>query len=162
MKKGFTLFEILIVIILISILYLFAINSFTHKSSTSKIANILNMKTNLLKSKFQNKIEIKCFDDFNCYVYVDDKIQEEKFVQLFSDTPNVYEYDKNLLRIEFESNVIFKYKCTNDNKCSEMIVEYNDKMYILNNILQKVKIVKDIEEVDNHFNNPIQEIKDAF
>ena len=178
-KKTFTLFEIIISIILVSIIYSFAINSFsTKKKIKSDDVTIFNLKEKLLKYGKENEmgdnITIKCIrDDFSCYLFIDDdKIPlEDKIKPFFLDTPTIYKYNKELEKIDFldleleqleRYEVIFKYSCKKNKKCSEFIVETENMIYIFNDIKKKPDTIKYISDIDDYFELKVEEVKDAF
>jgi prepilin-type N-terminal cleavage/methylation domain-containing protein len=173
LKKGFTLVEIIIVIILISILYLFAINKFDNISTIkSTKVSLNNLKETLLSYNFDSKIEIKCInDDLSCMMFIDDQIQDIKIESLFESMPSVYTYNKNPDRIEFldldleqlqRYTIIFEYSCTSDQRCSEIIVETNEKTYIFNNMNRYPVSVEYFNDINDYFEKKITEVKDAF
>jgi prepilin-type N-terminal cleavage/methylation domain-containing protein len=173
LKKAFTLFEIMITIILISILYIFAINNFSKGLSFGQNnINFENLKTKLISYEFDDKITIKCIeDDFSCFVFVDDQIQDSKIKPFFKDIPTIYNYSKDLERIELldleleqlqNYNVVFEYSCTKEQRCDEMIVEMPNKIYIFNDIHKGPIVVQNLSDVDEYFESKIREVKDAF
>ncbi len=163
----------MIVIILISILYLFAINSFKNKSfGNSSDITLYNLKKKLLNRDYSKDIIIKCVDEtFDCYVFIDGVLQDEKIKGLFEKKPDVYKYNSNLDKIDFldlelerleRFEVVFEYKCKKNNKCSELIVETKNKVFIFNDIFQQPKTIKYIGDIEEYFNKNIEEVKDAF
>ncbi|MEA3314874.1 MAG: hypothetical protein U9Q30_03335 [Campylobacterota bacterium] len=174
-KKGaFTLFEIMIVIIITIVLYSFAINSFTKKSnSLDDKVTLLNLKEMLLKYDFDNIITIQCNnEDLSCMVFIDGTLQEDiKISNLFNDIPTIYKHNKELDKIEYPDlnledmqsyQIIFKYSCRDDRKCDEFIVEDTNKIYIFNDINMKPIVYNYISDVDDYFDSKIEEVKDAF
>ena len=175
MKKlqGFTLFELVISIILISIIYGFAINSFQgNTKKTTKGITLKTLKKELLSFEYENEIKIYCAEkDLSCFLFIDDEMQKEKINDLFLKEPIVYKYEKNLDRKEFNPlelekletfSIVFEYACNKNNKCSELIVFEEERGYIFNDIHSTPIIVKSISEIDDYFEDIIQEVKDAF
>ncbi|MEA3383983.1 MAG: hypothetical protein U9Q20_04840 [Campylobacterota bacterium] len=176
-KRSFTLFEIIISIILISIIYLFAINSFTSKQkSLSKDINLDNIKSKLLNYQFENTITIKCIeDDYSCFVFIDDsKVPlKERVEKLFSEIPNVYRYNKDLDKIDFldleleqlqRYEVIFEFSCNKNRKCSELVVENaeDNQLYVFNDIYRKPIKLEHLNDLVDLIEKNEQEVKDAF
>jgi len=170
--KGFTLFEIIISIILVSILYAFAINSF-HSSNQQKTKMTLStLKKELLATDYENEVKLYCIEkDLSCFLFVDGELQKQKIEGLFKSEPLVYEYNKELEVVDFNSleleklqsyDVVFEYSCNTNRKCTESIVFENEKGYIFNDIYMQPKIVNSMNEIENYFEEPIQEVKDAF
>jgi len=172
-KRAVTLFEIILAIILVGIIYSFALSSFTNKKiiNTDNIT-LVNLKQKLLDYDYENNIAIKCIaDDFECFIFVDNILQKETITTLFKNKPTVYEYDNKLNEKEFSPleleklqryDIVFQYSCNKYKQCTEQIVEYNDKVYIYNDIHKKPIIIKYLNDIDIYFQDKINEVKDAF
>jgi len=172
-SKGFTLLEIIISIILVSILYLFAINNFSVNTGKEKDnINFHTLKSELLSYNYEKRITIKCIEsDYSCFIFIDNKLQENKIKGLFNEEPTVYKYnskleEKTFNRLELEKlenhNIVFEYSCNKEKKCTEEIVFANNRGYIFNDINMKPIIVDNISEIEDYFQDKIQEVKDAF
>jgi prepilin-type N-terminal cleavage/methylation domain-containing protein len=172
-QKAFTLFEIIIVIILISIFYLLVINNF-HKRDISEKQQItlLNLKENLLKFDYDKSIKIQCINDsFDCLLFIDGILQEQKIKSLFTQEPIVYKYNKDLDKIEFADlelesldryEIVFEYGCNINGKCNEYIVETPKQIFVYNDIFTKPIVLSYLSDIEQYFTNKIIEVKDAF
>ena len=172
-SKGFTLLEIIISIILVSILYLFAINNFSVNTGKGKDSiNLNTLKSELLSYNYEKSIAIKCIEkDYSCFLFIDNKLQDNKIKGLFKEEPIVYKYNSKLEEKTFNTleleklenyNIVFEYSCNKEKKCTEEIVFVNDRGFIFNDINIKPIIVDNISEIENYFQDKIQEVKDAF
>ena len=178
-RKSFTLIEIIIGIILISIIYTIVINSYSSKTKNSTdtitLENLKEKIQNLGEENSMNdSITIKCIaDDLSCFVFLDDSLQplEEKIKPFLKQQPTVYNYNKNQEKIEFldleleqlqRYEVVFQYSCKKNRKCDEFIVETEDLTYIYNNIKKKPDTIKYINDISEYFDTKIEEVKDAF
>jgi hypothetical protein len=172
-KRGVSLFEIILAIVLVGIVYSFAINSFTNKKDIVKDnVTLENLKQTLLAYDYINSIDMKCIaSDLKCFVFVDNILQKETINTLFKNKPVVYDYDNKLIKKKFLSlelellqryDVVFEYKCDKYRQCTEQIVEYNDKVYIFNDTKIKPIIIKYLNDIDMYFQDKIDEVKDAF
>jgi len=174
MKRSFTLFELIIAMILISLLYYFAINSFENKNfKTSSSVSLYNLKNTLLNNySFEKSIEIQCIDDdLSCFLFIDGKLQKTKINSLFNTKPIVYTYTPSLEKVNFKTleleemedyDIVFKYKCQNTMQCDEYIVEANNKIFLFNDIYKYPKELKSTNDVDEYFEKLQREVKDAF
>ena len=132
----------------------------------------MDLKSKLLDFEYDDNIIIKCVDEtFDCFVFVDGVLQEEKLKGLFENKPAVYRYNVDLDKIDFidlESEqlerfeIVFEYKCKKNNRCSELIVETQDKVFVFNDIFKQPKVLKYLSDTEEYFNNNIEEVKDAF
>lgn len=171
-KKSFTLFEVLIAIFLISLLYIFAINSFQKTVTKQDEITLKNVKQFLLKQEFKNDVVLKCTqEDIGCFLFIDGELHNETIPLYFSSAPTVYEYSSKLDRIEFidlelvqlqRYEIVFEYSCNKQQKCREMIVETEQNVLIFNNFYKEPKVIEYISDIDSYFENKVQEVKDAF
>jgi len=174
-KKSFTLFELLVVVILVFIVYYFVFSSnlLSQKDTIDKIS-LNTLKSYLLTFDFEDKIMIKCIEEneYICYIYKDGQMINDLFIKgLFNDTPRVYEYSNEKKRIEFsylkldtfeEFNIIFEYSISSDMQGNDLIIETEDKVYIFNSIYNKPFVFENLYDVKEYLENKISEVKDAF
>ncbi|MEA3498913.1 MAG: type II secretion system protein [Campylobacterota bacterium] len=172
-KKAFTLFELIIVIGLVSIIYYMTLSNFSLKQQKLDSVTLLNLKQNLLKFEFEDTISLKCVDDkdVECFVLIDNEIQDEKITNLFKTCPEVYEYSKEQKRIEFDDlelenlesyKICFEFKIDKYKNSSKFIVDTSDGVFIYDNISKQPKKIKYINDIDLYFDDKISEVKDAF
>lgn len=173
MKKSFTLLELIIVIVLISIVYYFTIQNLNFKPKKLDALTINNLQEYLSKIEFDDTIRLDCIDsdDMQCLLFVDENLQKTEKISLFKECPVVYEYSKQLKTLEFRDielknmesyRVCFSFEMTKNKKSSQFIVQTNQKIYVFNNINNKPIILKDVSGVYDYFEDKINEVKDAF
>jgi type II secretory pathway pseudopilin PulG len=170
MKKSFTLFELVVVVIIVGLLYSFAIRAFNFNNTTTQTLTLKNLKQFLISKNFTDTISLKCsLTDNKCFLYIDNKLQTNNVKLLNLDTNlEVYAYDDTFKQIYFQPikpkalksyDILFELTINKDNKHKDLIVKNFDKYYIFNSIyLQPI-------EVDNprdYFDNLTQEAKYAF
>jgi len=174
-KRAFTLMELILVIILVSLSYIFIFSSKPFSIEKKKDSfSLKTLKEFLIKNyEYENELEFICVDDsFNCYIKVDGKLDEENFLKkVFLNKPEVYEYNKNEIRIDYESqrindvdyDVVFKYKINNNFKNEEVILDtLEDKLYVYNAIYKKALVFESMDKIIENFENKEVEVKDAF
>ena len=146
-KKAFTLIELIIVIILISISYylIFSNSNFKIENEKSSVT-LLNIKKYLRDNfEFEDEISLICINEnFLCYIKTDGINNEEvKRENLFQNKPDVYKYQKKEQIIDYKSididnisqDVIFELKINNDYKSNNIVVDtLNEKVYLFNSI----------------------------
>ncbi len=173
-KKGFTLIELIIVIVLISTTYLlvFSNNSFKVKKSEIKL-DFYNLKEYLLSNfEFKNELKLSCIEeDLMCYIIVDGKANENlKIQKLLKKVPEVYKYNADRVKVDFGElkvnymnyKVIFELKIDRDYKTNEFIVDTQDNIFVFNSILAKPMLYKSLDESMEVFNINKIKVKDAF
>jgi hypothetical protein len=172
-KPAFTLFELVIVVVLVGIIYYFAISNINFNKTNLDKISLTNLKQTLLKYDFDDKIELKCTDDgAKCMIFVDGILQTDMIENLFKTAPEVYKYSKNLEQIEYKDieleqlqryEICFEYHINKRGDSSQMIVNLGeDGVYIFDNIHDKPTYIKYLSDVPLYFDDKIAEVKDAF
>ena len=172
-KKAFTLFELIIVIVLVGIIYYLTISNFSLKQQKVDTLSLVNLKEKLSTFDFEEKVSLQCTDTDNieCLIVVDNVIQEEKVTELFQRCPDVYEYSKELKRKEFyplnvndndKISICFRFDLLRDGHSSQMIVELDNKVLIYDNISKQPHKIDYLNDIGDYFENKISEVKDAF
>lgn len=162
-KKGFTLFELLIVIFIISIVYALFIQNINHREKKESLS-LERLKEFLMMNYYdKNKVSILCFDDCKkCKIFINDKDTKDELV-LFSEEVNVYELNRNIL----EKKRFFDYHITNYDKeqvcfrfdlfpnrsSSEFILEYKDKYYLYNSYMHQTKVFDFLDDARDYWLN---------
>ncbi len=172
-KKAFTLIELIIVIVLVSIIYYMTLSNFSMKQKNMDATTLTNLKQTLLKLNFEDKVSLKCINDekIDCLVFIDGKKQDEKITELFKSCPDVYKYSKQQEKIEFNDleleqlerfEICFEFEVYKDGHSSQLIVDTHDGVFIYDNISKEPKKIKYINDIDLYFDEKIDEVKDAF
>ncbi|AXH12185.1 pilus assembly FimT family protein [Halarcobacter bivalviorum] len=175
MKKSFTLIELMIVILLISLVYALSISSFKMEKKKEFNLDIYNIKDFLIKNfEYTKNLSFVCTKEQNlpCYVFIDEKLVENlKIENFFSQEVRVYNYDKLLSDYEFKTVSInnseyqpfFELTFNKDFKHKNMIVETsNSKIFLLSSLSNEVKVFNSTNEILDRFNDLEIEVKDAF
>ena len=174
-KKSFTLIELIIVILIISVTYLliFSNSNFDVKSQKERLT-LYSLKNFLLKNfEFKKNLSFVCIEDkFTCFVKVDDKLQKDfKIEKFFKQKPDVYEYDKDEKKVEFKElrvdnfnyEVIFELKINSDYKTNEFIIDtLTDGIFVFNSIFTNPKVYKTLRDSYEAFEQNKLEVKNAF
>lgn len=99
-QRGFTLFELLLVVFLVGIFYAVSINTLENKQT--KEVKTTNLKEFLSLYKPQKISSLICFDDCRrCVVFKDNAEVYNSINSLTSESVEVYRFDGELTKIEF-------------------------------------------------------------
>ncbi len=165
-SKAFTLFELLIVVLLIGILY----GIFVHKLSkppqadTDKLT-LINIKNFLSDLPYKRKAEIICLEPCKeCHIYLDGKKADDEGFSLFKTSPNIYFPDNfgQVRTISFLpiidknnaiNNVCFKFSLFNNKSSSHYGVEDNEKFYLFDPYMKPVEITTSFSDMTVFFDN---------
>lgn len=172
--KAFTLIELIIVILLISLVYFLVFSSFDLKKNQKKDLQIKDLKTYLLNNfSYENNLKFVCLDyeSFPCYIFIDNALNEKvKIENLFMKEPRVYEYTKELkdfylneVKIEnITYQTVFEIEFNKDYKHKDLVLEVENKVYLFNSISNIVKEYKSTNEILDEFYDKSIEVKDAL
>lgn len=176
MKKSFTLFEIVVVVLIISIIYYFSLSSlnFNTPKKDNIQSNIENLKSSLLKIDYEDEIKLSCIKDASeCYLFIDGKLDKKtKIKSPFKRAPEVFEYNNDLNRIEYpriklgdfqDFKVDFQIKLNKYKKHKDFIVDAGDnKVYLFSPFYEKAIKYKYVNEALDDKEDKQDEVKDAF
>jgi prepilin-type N-terminal cleavage/methylation domain-containing protein len=164
-KRAFTLFELLLVVVLIAVIY----GIFVHKlSRTSETANLdklslSNLKKELSNLPFYDKAELICLEPCeSCEIYLDDKPIKQEVISLFKVSPNVYKNNRfgqmehvRFMPIAIKENelrdVCFRYTLYRNGSGSHIAVEHNSKYYLFDPVKYSVQVTSSISDVERFF-----------
>ena len=100
-KKGFTLIELIVVIILIMSAYFLIFSNSNFALKKEKIAlSLENLREVMLENfEFNDELSFVCIEEnYECFFKIDGKIDESSGIKnFFKDKPLVYEYNKELI-----------------------------------------------------------------
>jgi prepilin-type N-terminal cleavage/methylation domain-containing protein len=148
-KRGFTLLELMIVIVIIGVIYGVAISSMKKSADRGEVLTLDNMYEYL--TKFRNNSSVKIVSIDKCkesYLFVDDLIQDVQIEPFMGSDCNVYEIDQffGVKKVEFgsffttenvEKDICFEYMIDKYGGSKELIVECKEKVFLLANRLFK-------------------------
>ena len=95
-RKGFTLIELMIVIVIIGVVYVLAITSLRNISDKSKNLTLQNLPQFMESIHSHDELLLTCIDSCRaCYLFRDGEFEDE--IDSFMDEDiRVYEFDVNL------------------------------------------------------------------
>ncbi len=159
MKKAFTLFELMLVVVIIGVVYALMIQNFNFGQLKEEGVGLGNLPA-FLRSKFDNtkeKVTFRCMDDCSiCKIFIGQKETNEldSFFEKYSN-PNIYKLiGDNLEKVEFldyvkndkKMNVCFEYNLYPNKSTDKMILQYKDDIYMYDNFFGKTQGFKYLED----------------
>ena len=175
MKKGFTLIELMIVIVLITLVYSLMFSNFNIQSKSKSKVSLENLKEYILKNfEFKNNISFICIEDetISCFVISDGNLETlQSIASPFKETPQVFYYGKELKSFNFdiiklnemEYEPIFQLTINKDSKHENIVVDTMDEnVYLFKAIsLNPMQFSSTNELLDSFYEKQV-EIQDAF
>ncbi len=159
-KSSFTLFELLIVILIISLIYGIFVQKLSHKRIISQEDRLKYLDKILSQYDFNESAEIVCINDCkSCFIQVDGNRVED--IDLFSENVKVYDYDIHglLSQIKFTPifkddtplEVCFRYSLYPNGSHSSYILEYKDSFYLYFAYMRPTEVYTSISEAQKVF-----------
>lgn len=174
-KKSFTLIELMLVIILLSVVSFLVVSNFNFNTQQKFHVDLENIKEFMLKNfEYEKELNLSCVeeDSLSCYIFIDDDINKDvKIENLFETIPSVYNYDKDLSEYNFskfrleniEYEPFFELKINDDRKHKNIVLDTHDgKVYLFSSIKRKSEIFKTTNEILDRFFELEIEVKDAL
>jgi prepilin-type N-terminal cleavage/methylation domain-containing protein len=169
--RAFTLFELMIVVFIISIVYFFTLSNFSVISTKNEKVTLSELKQLLKSYEYSSDVAMRCFEECKeCFIYVDGT-KGKRIDGFFKQEPKFYHYSKELLELEFprykvddieEVDVCFEFTLRRGYLTKEMIVQNGNRVYLFNNIYQKPVIFKNLVAVEEYFEEARDKVRDAF
>ena len=163
-KKAFTLFELIVVVILIGIIYGVFVDKLATKPHEKNDVTLTTAKEFLEKFAFKKSARIVCTKECKaCYVYVDDTKVETSF-ELFKSEPIVYTLDDTgrqkevtfIPRFDKEGKIeetCFEYKIFKNGGADTYIVSHEDTFYVFKTLEKKPTLFTSMNEAVEYFDH---------
>jgi len=156
-KQGFTLIELMIVIVIIGVVYVLAITSLKTMGDKSKNLTLKNLPEFMNSIHSHDDLLLTCIDNCkSCYLFRDGKF-DDNIDPFIDEDIRIYKYDVNLGANEItftpffdeegrEFDVCFKYELSREGVHSEMAVETESKIISYPSYFGEVKEYKSVED----------------
>ena len=140
MKKGFSLIELLIVILIISLVYFLGFSNIEKQDNTPKALTPINLKTTILKSElFQGEGTLLCINECrSCYMRKDINAPFEAYessVDLSGVEAYMLNKDDTLLPLEYgryqDQKVCLVLHFYPNGSSTQVILKQNEDVYFL-------------------------------
>ncbi|MRJ03244.1 MAG: hypothetical protein C6I05_07330 [Epsilonproteobacteria bacterium] len=140
-KSSFTLFELLVVILIISIIYAIFVERLSTKEETIKSQGLQGLPSLLTGYPKDRKVELVCTDNCRrCFIYLDGNRSEE-IDSPFTQEVAVYDYDIHGLLSQLHFTPIFdgsgapqevclRYSLYPNRSRSSYILQHGERFYI--------------------------------
>ena len=165
-KKGFTLFELLVVVIIISLVYMLLIPAL--KKKKQPVFHFRDLKTYLQSYDKNGTVTLLCLNECKkCFIFAKGKKQESDIIKGELDS---YVYKDGHLEdalfydpkhIDTYENICFKYRVDSKKDTGdEIFVKYREKVYYFSPYFGKTKVFKDTAEATNYYTDTLEKLKD--
>lgn len=164
-KTAFTLFELILVIFIIGVIYTLVGVGFNSFENSEQKLSLQNLKYNLLQNKdLKLPFEFVCFDSCKkCVVLVDNKVVADEFEIALDEHLEIMNIDKmgNFERFEHRNRFInnqlekvcFEFKIYENGSSDKLLIKNFDKFYIFHSFFGDVNITSSEEDAKLLFYN---------
>ncbi|MGM0519362.1 MAG: type II secretion system protein [Campylobacterota bacterium] len=168
-KRAFTLTELILVIVLVSVIYMLAFSNLSLFNSSSKI-KLSNLKSYLKKQSFENSLKLICLENKEeCVIYLDNK-PTKKIQNPFGKILSVYKNDENRKRVYFDDIKLDKFyervslNLYLDKKGlhNNYIVQNEDNYIVLDSLKSSFFAYENLNDYLQQKEKNIAEVKNAF
>lgn len=159
-RNSFTLFELILVIVIIGVVYTLFIQNINKLQRTQSVG--IEQLVDHLR-KFQDKSEVKliCIDECKkCEIYVDQN-RTKQYLELFKSKVVSYYIDKDgqyeekkyapIYDGREELEVCFDFALYENGSVSESILEYNEKVYYFPTYFGEIEKFETLDELKEFF-----------
>ncbi len=169
MKKGFTLLELMLVILLMGIVYGLVINVFDRYKERAIDVALSNLEAYMKSFYHNNHVSLICLKQCHeCLLFIDDKFNQNITPFITKET-EIYRYDKDIgvRELDFtpyfreegqEEEVCFRYDIHPDGSRTEMIVKEGKEVYDFPSYFGSVQKYTSLNEVIEQRNIAIQKV----
>jgi prepilin-type N-terminal cleavage/methylation domain-containing protein len=173
-RGGFTLFELLLVMLLLAITYSLFIQTFAFESDPyEEEVKLEKLNLYLLESIGQHKakVTLKCVEDCSqCHVLIDG-VDTNKTIALFDREfePISYKYDgKRLEKVTYDDyhkdehkreRVCFDYSVYPNGSADKVVLEYQNRVYLMENYMEDGKVFASLDEARDYLDEKQLEAK---
>lgn len=169
MKKGFTLLELLLVVVLMGIVYGSISNIFEQYKEKKIDVTLMSLQNYMQNYAYNSHVSLVCIKQCGeCLLFVNEKFKQnvtpfiEKNVELFR-------YDKDLSTQKLtippyftpdgqEEEVCFRYDIQPDTSKTEMIVKNKNDVYVFSSFFGSVKKYESLDEAIGEQNRLAQKV----
>ena len=153
--RGFSLIELLIVIIIISLVYFLGFSGIEKSSTKAKALTPLNLKSNIMKSEiFQGRGTLVCIDECrSCYFRQDVNSPFEAYensIDLYKTEVYTLNAQDNLLKMDYgryqDEKICLVYHFYPNGSSTQMILKQEDAVYFLPAFFNEPQKVDSVEE----------------
>ena len=172
LKRAFTLLELIVVVMIMGIVYIFAIGSLEkiRQKNEHLLPTLGNLKSFLLAKNFEKEARFVCFDDCTACTLLLDGEKSRNISNFFDSSPLIYRYDPTLGVQQtdpdpffdengVEKEVCFSYRVYKDGIGDQLFVEYHRKVYDFSDYFEDARLYDSIEDLANKKEELLQKVR---
>jgi len=151
-RKAFSLLELIIVVMIISISYMLVFSSMQKASNEPKAITPINLKSTLLDNNLTGDREFFCINNAKeCFIYQDGETTPyPDRVALKNITVYKIDSEDNRYKVEYgrfkDNKISFRFNIYSNGSSSQMIIEQNGKFFYLPTFFGKVQKINSLDE----------------
>lgn len=166
-RSAFSLLELLIVIMIISISYMLVFSSMQKASTEPKALTPLNLRVSLLDGNITGDKELFCINNSQkCFIYQDEYVIPYAYKVSLKDI-KVYKVnsEENTYKVDYgrfkDEKISFRFNVYANGSSTQMIIEQNNKFFYLPTFFGKPQVVSSLDEAKDLWITPTELIKNS-
>ncbi len=171
MRKGFTLLELMIVVVLMGMVYGLVISVFDRYKDKAIDVTLSSLESYMKSFYHNNHVALICIKRCGeCMLFIDETFKQNVTPFLREDV-EAYHYDKDMGLREFqfqpyfrpdgqEEETCFRYEIHPDGSRTELIVKDAKKVYDFPSYFGAVKTYSSLEDVIEHHNEEAKKVSE--
>ena len=166
-RKGFSLLELIIVVMIISISYMLVFSSMQEGAKEPKALTPLNLKSNLLDNNITGEREFICINNSSvCYIYKNGVIiPYTNKISLKDITIYKIDSEDNTYKVEYgrydDNKISLRFTIYSNGSSTQMIIKHRDLFFYLPTFFGKPQIVNSLDEAKKLWIEPTELIKNS-
>jgi len=164
-RRAFSLLELLIVIMIISISYMLVFSSMQKASTEPKSLTPLNLRLSLLDSNITGEREFLCINNSQqCFIYQYNEMIPYKYKVSLQDI-KVYKVnsEENAYQVDYgrfkDKKISLRFDIYANGSSTQMIIEQNKKFFYIPTFFGKTQVVSSLDEAKDLWIKPTEIIK---
>jgi len=151
-RKAFSLLELIIVVMIISISYMLVFSSMQKESKEPKALTPLNLKSNLLDTNLTGEREFICINNAKeCFLYQNGVvIPYENKISLKDIVIYKVDSEDNTYKVDYgrydDNKISIRFSIYSNKSSTQMIIKQRNKFFYLPTFFGKVKEVNSLDE----------------
>jgi len=159
-KRGFSLIELMIVIVIIGVVYSLVISKIKAPKESPPQPSFENLKSYLLFfSKDHKSVKLLCENECDkCAIYSDNKKLSD-LKSFFDSSVEFYRYDYFLGDVALSRQNCFEFSVDGDGVSDQVIIRYKDRVYDYTLYFAEVKVYDSLQELNDAKEKLISDIE---
>jgi len=169
-RRAFSLIELLIVIVLIGVIYTFALQGLDKVKEEKFSLTLVTLKEYLKSFIYENNVKLLCLERCErCYIYIDEKRDKNTIENFLNENVKIYRYEFSYGYVEDKPDVYFNENGAEEDVCfsyeidkigigNQILVEYEGDFYDFSQYFKKTLKYDNLESAQEAKENQLRDV----